>query len=107
MAVAIAAAIMFTTTLLENDQMRPAGLLFDFANNSGTSNQGSADLHICTAADHQYLVEMNVIARNTFELFDQNFIVCGNAILLAACLNDCVHVFSLLFRALWRPFLTH
>jgi len=54
-------------------------------------------------ADHQHFGEFDAAAGFTRQALDFQNVILGNAILLAARLDDCVHVVSsFLSRALWR-----
>ena len=94
---------MLAAALLENDQPWPTGLLFNFANNRGPSHDGSANVNFSSIHNHEHVMELDLIASFAFELFDQNFVVRGNFILFAACLDDCVHITSIFPRPV-EPF---
>jgi hypothetical protein len=101
--VAIAAAVMLAPALLENDDVGPAGLLFDFTDNGGTGEEGGADIHGSAIGNHENLGEIHLVAGRAVELFDEDFIIGSNTILFAASLDDCVHFIAFFIpRALWR-----
>ena len=89
---ALRAAVVLAALLLENHDLRAAGLLDDLADNSGAVHQRLAGCCLFAFADEQHLVESDLVARFSFQLFDNQNVVLRDLVLLAACLDDSVHL---------------
>ena len=99
---------MLPAALLENDDVGPAGLLFDFTDNGGTGNKWRADIKGSAIGNHQNFSEVHMVAGSAIEFFDEDLVIGRNTILFAASLDNCVHLITFFIpRALWRRCQTH
>src|SRR5262247_3409897 len=105
------AARVLAPALLEGDELGAAGLLDHLGRHLGAGDQRAAELGSArAAADHQNFGEFELAVLAPVELLDGEDVVLGDAVLLAACLDDSVHGFASfralcalgLDRALWR-----
>src|SRR5262245_49706033 len=98
LAVAPLAPRVLAPPLFESDNFGGASLFDDFGGYLGAGNGGGAELGR-VAAEHQHLAEFDGGASLAGHLFDLEHIVRGDAVLLAAGLNDSVHGNVLRFAA--------
>src|SRR4051812_39323000 len=87
LAMTVAAAIVLTTALLEDDFLIVAELADDLSGYRGVRHARRADL----GAEHQHLVEDDLGAGVPGQLFNSDHVVLGDAILFAAGLDYCEH----------------
>src|SRR6185312_13809179 len=73
------------------NELWSARLLDEFSDNLGARDNRRADRDVGSRADHQHLVEFNRRTGIARHALNRDHIVLGNAVLLAACLNDSVH----------------
>src|SRR6185295_4900488 len=90
--VAALAAIVVTAVLLEDQNLVGLGLVQHLGGYRSAFHQRRADRQVRILADHQNLVEGDVVAGRDLELLDQNDVVHGDLVLLAAGLDHCEHV---------------
>ena len=98
---AVAAAGILPTALLEDDDLAAATVLDDLADHGGVGDERHADRRL-VAAEHDDLAEGHLVADLAVELGDLQCFVGDNAILLAARFDDCEHLilaFEILPRA--------
>ena len=67
-------------------------MLENLRRHAGTLNQRSADCCGFAITEHQDVVYVNDVSRLTLKLFDDDDIVPGDLVLLAAGLEHCVHL---------------
>src|SRR5690606_24102447 len=82
---------VLAATLLERDELRTTGLLDELRRNLGSRDGRRSDLRRPVASDHQHFREFHLGTRLTLDLLDDEDVVLGNTVLLAAGLDDCVH----------------
>src|SRR4051812_6755703 len=88
--VAVAAAIVLAAALLEDDDLLAPCLLPHPAGDGRTGGSGRAHDR-AVAADHQHLGEHDRVADLAGQALDLDHLVGGDAVLLAAGLDHCVH----------------
>ena len=82
--------IAFTTTILERDDFLVLPLLDDFARDGGSFDERAAMRKIIAIAMKQNIGENGLFARFTLEQIDIDNIALGDAMLSAACFDNCV-----------------
>src|SRR5262245_28740406 len=92
--VALLAPVVLAAPQLENNDLLGAVLAEDFGAHARTLDEGLADFG-GVAAHEQHLIESQLVARVSGELFDAELLPLGDAVLLATRLDDCVHERSL------------
>src|SRR5262245_27667664 len=90
--VAALAAIVVAAVLLEDQNLVGQGLVEHLGHDRSALHQRRADLEVGIFAHHQDFVERHVGAGFDFQLLDQNDVVLGDLVLLAARLDHCEHV---------------
>ena len=93
--VAVAAAVMLAAALLEDDEAGATGMAHHFGLHDRAGQQGAADLHTGIGSHHQHFLEVDRGAGFGFQALDSDDVIGGNAVLLAAGLDDCEHFFFL------------
>src|SRR5262245_4799335 len=86
------AARILAPPLLESDDLRAPFLFEHLADHLGTVEERRSEARHAIAADHQHFGELDLCARIARHLLDVEHSIGSNAILLAAGLDDCVHV---------------
>ena len=94
LAVAVLAAVVVTTTLLENDDLLALRLCDDF----GGDGQLGCVLHVAAFTGEQDVIQGHLVTSLTGQLLDDDLVSGGDAILLAARAHDCEHGSSLLVQ---------
>src|SRR5690348_6944983 len=79
LAIAVLATRVLAAPLLEDDQVRPARLLDDRGHDLGAGHGRRTDL----LADHQHVVELDLVASRTGETLDGELLVGGDRVLLS------------------------
>ena len=90
--VAHSAAVVLAALFLEDDDFFAATLIEDRGCNTRAVNQWRTHCRNLTVVEHQHLIKLNLVTSQSGEPFDDNNVVFGNAILLAAGFDDCIHV---------------
>jgi hypothetical protein len=98
LAVTHGAAVMLAPLLLEDLDLVAARLLDEFGGHDGAGDDRGADLESGVAGEHQHLVELEDVAGLAGQAFDLEHVVRLDAVLLAAGLDDCVHVWTFCFQ---------
>src|SRR5689334_7316210 len=88
--VAVAPPVVLAPPLLEDDDLLALALLEHGGRHLGPRDGGRPD-HRALAADHQHLAELDRAAGLALEPLDDKDLVLGDAVLLAAGLDHCVH----------------
>src|SRR5690606_16679853 len=81
---------VLAATLFERNYLACTTLFYDFSSHNSAFNQRSANGRI----DHQNFFELNNVTGFASDFFNFDYVICGNAILLATSFNDCDHLFS-------------
>ena len=84
--------IALAALLLEDDDLLTPCLLNHLCGDGGALDNRCADLRIIAIVEHQHRHDRQGAARLALELLDFDHVTIGNAILLPAGLNDCVHI---------------
>src|SRR5271169_4491858 len=84
LAMPLFAPVIVPPLLLEDDDLRRAGLLDHGGGDRGAGEQRRPSRDFGALADHQYLSELDRRPRLARELLDRNHIVLGDLVLLAA-----------------------
>jgi hypothetical protein len=92
LAMPVGALIALPALFLEHHDLLAAGLLEQFGGDGCTLDDRRADLGVLAVVEHQHRRDRQGATCFAFELFDGNHIAIGDAILLPAGLNHCVHV---------------
>ncbi len=82
---------MLPAALLEAVDLVAALLLKHFALNASIGDHRRANGDVGASAYHQHVIELNLVACRGSEALDGDLVVFGDAILLAARLDDRVH----------------
>src|SRR5688572_20201432 len=90
--VAALAAIVVAAMLLEDQHLVGLGLVEHLGHDRSALHQRRADLQVGIFAHHQDFAERHIGAGFDFQLLDQNDVVLGDLVLLAARLDHCEHV---------------
>ena len=77
--------------VLQNVDLLALAVLDDLSLNSGTLNDGSADLGVLTVQDSQDLLELDDGLSLSVQLLDVQDITLGDGVLLAAGNDNCLH----------------
>src|SRR5690606_29711555 len=85
-------ARILAATLLERDDLRSAALLDNFNGNRSAFNDRQADLDVCAFANGENVAQLYDFASFASDLLDLQYIVRGNAVLLATGFDDCEHL---------------
>ena len=83
--------------VLQNVDLLALAVLDDLSLNSGTLNNGSADLGVLAVQDSQDLLELDGSLSFSVQLLDVEDVALGNGVLLAASHDNCFHLFHLLY----------
>ena len=91
LSVAILSTIALLSLVLRDDNFLVSALLYDLTGYSSLyiTSYDTLVIRYC-----KYFIESNLAASLTFKLLYENLIVNRNLVLLAACLNYCVHIRS-------------
>src|SRR5262249_6897069 len=101
LAVPALAARVLAATRLECDDLWRAALLDDFGSDFGARKDRRANFRLGHAGHHQHLGELHQRAGLPRDLLDREHVVSRHAILLAASLDDSVHLcFPLIMSAI-------
>ena len=84
------AVITFAAAILEGDDLLVLALLDDFTRDGGTFDERTAVREIVAVAMKQDVAENGFFARFTLEQIDIDNVALGNAMLSAACFDNCV-----------------
>ena len=84
-------SIFLTPLHLENTNLLIPPMRENLCLDASAFDGGSSDGYLLTVPDHQYLGQINDISRLAGELFHPDAVANAEPILLAACLNYCVH----------------
>lgn len=85
---------MLATTELDDLDLFGAAMRLDCSSHSTAFQQGCTNLYICAFTDHQHLVKVEGIALIGVQRFNPQGISLGDAILLTACLYNCIHFWN-------------
>jgi hypothetical protein len=102
LAVAHGAAVMLAPLLLEDLDLVAARLLDEFGRHHGAGNDRGSDLDPGLVDDHEHLVELENVTGLARQPLDLENIVGLDAVLLAARLDDCVHIGPSVFNRAHR-----
>src|SRR5690606_9498130 len=91
LAMAVLAAIVLATALLEDRELRAAGEVHDLGLDLGAIDERRADLGLAFAAEHQHFAELDLVAGLRIEALDLEEIVFRDPVLLAAGPDDGEH----------------
>ena len=89
-AMADRAVVALAALKFEGDNLRRLGLLDDFGGDSGARHERHAYRKAFAVGNQENLLERCLRASLDVEFFDLDHITFRDAVLLAACLNDCV-----------------
>ena len=89
---ALLAPRILAPPLLERDQLGAARLVEDFGGDGRAIDKRRANRGAVAIADHHHLFEGNDVAGLGGQFLDREFVIGGNAILLAARLDDSEHL---------------
>ena len=87
-------SIVLPSLHLEHDDLAVPVLLYNGAGYSGTIHDGATDFDLGSLTHHENAIEIHLLAYISRELFHLDDIALVDAVLLTACLDYCVHVFS-------------
>src|SRR5919109_709539 len=96
------AAVVVAAVLLEDQHLVGLGLIQHLGHDRSALHQRRADLQVGIFAHHQDFAERHVGAGFDFQLLDQNDVVLGDLVLLAARLDHCEHVVPSQSFPMWR-----
>src|SRR4051794_33607746 len=88
---AVLAAIVMAPLLLENDDLFAFLVLEHGRGDRSPGNGGLAGPGGGALADHEHVAELDLGARLAGQLLDEDDVVLGDFVLLAARANDCEH----------------
>jgi hypothetical protein len=91
LAVASRPTRVLTPPLFESDDFRASGLLDQFARNGRSLHDRGSNRRSVWTDDHQHLIEGDLIAHFTGDPVNLDYIIGGDAVLPAACFDDCEH----------------
>ena len=83
--------VMLATTELDDLDLLAAAVCLDGSSHLATFQQGGTNPDIFTLTHHQYLVKVDGIAFIDIQRFNPQGFTLGDAILLTACLYNCIH----------------
>src|SRR5579863_1850093 len=89
--VALLAPVVVASPLLEDQHLVGSRLLHHFGGDRSTRQHGGAYLGVAPVGDHEHLVEANLGAWLSRHRLDGDEVVLGDAVLLAAGADHCVH----------------
>src|SRR5690606_22184319 len=89
--VSVGAAVVLPALLLEDDDLVAAGLLDHLAGHADALNEGGAGLGLGALAEHENGLEGHDVAGLARELLDDDDVILGDFVLLAAGLDHCKH----------------
>ncbi len=97
-------AVVLPALATEDDDLRPTGLADHSCAHRGAFDTRGADGHLVAVAKHDDVVEDHLGAFVSGDPLDQNSVVLGHAVLLAACSYQRIHGFHpYSFRPAVRP----
>ena len=96
MALARLLAEVFAASHLLNDELLAFHGAEHFGGHVRALHVRCAELRVAIAADSQYAIERNLLARRHVAVRDQNFLTFFNSMLVASVTNDRVHVCTLM-----------
>ena len=88
---AVLSSVALLSLVLRDDNFLVSALLYDLTGNCSLyiTSYDTVVIRYC-----KYFIESNLAASLTFKLLNEDLIVNGNLVLLAACLNYCVNIRS-------------
>jgi hypothetical protein len=82
--------IAFSATILEGDDLLVLALLNYFSRDSGAIDEWTAVREVVAIAMEQDVAKSGFLARFAFEQIDIDYVALGDAMLSAACFDNCV-----------------
>ena len=83
--------MIFSTLTSENDNFRTACLAKHFCFNTRIFNNRRTNCHLVTIAKHHHLIQSDCLAFFSVNMFNQDFVILGYAILFSTCLHHSIH----------------